>query len=468
MRGVFTQANAQTRVNIVVLGLFLSIAILFGGASRADVLSLPLVRFAAIATIVIAALQLKSGQLRQIRLPLAFLAAIALVIGAQLIPLPPDWWAALPGHARFADNLASAGIAPGWRPVSLTPDLTLNSLLAVLPPLAVILASVMISRSHHARLLVPLLLIGIVISALLGLLQVSGGYPYFYRITNADSAVGFFANRNHLALFIAIALPLVACWAAMPHANPAYRRMRFWILLCVPAAVFPLLLVTGSRAGLIIAVVGLLTMAGFKDPSAGTHAPTEYRRGWRIWAIPVVVGLGAVLSVVFMSRGLALQRLLGGESGGERMENLPQYLHMVRDFFPLGSGMGSFDPLYRSYEPISSITPEYLNQAHNDIVQIAIEAGAPAILLLVLFLGWFAARSWRLWSRRIESTDALLGRAGSVIVLLILLSSFVDYPLRTPVIGAMMALACYWMTPALRTRAGEHPNGGVGTPAGIG
>lgn len=468
MRGVFMQADDRARVNIVVFGLLLSIAILFGGASRAEVPSLPVVRLAAIVAIVIAMLQLQADQLRRIRLPLAFLAAIALVIGVQLIPLPPDWWSALPGHARFADSLATAGIAPAWRPLSLTPDLTLNSLLAVLPPLAVVLAAALIQPAHHAQLVVPLLLIGIVVSALLGLVQVSGGSPYFYKITNATSAVGFFANRNHLALFIAIALPLVACWAALPHADPAYRRMRFWIFLCVAAAVFPLLLITGSRAGLIIAVVALLTMPGFKDPAARTHAPTERRGRWRIWAIPVVVGLGAVLSILLMSRGVALQRLLGGESSGARMENLPQYLAMARDFFPFGSGMGSFDPMYRSYEPIASITHEYLNHAHNDIVQIVIEAGAPALLLLVLFLGWFAVRSWRLWSRRVDSTAALLGRTGSVIILLILLSSFVDYPLRTPVIGAVMALACYWMLPDSRTRASEHRSGRVGTPAGIG
>ncbi len=468
MRGVFTQANKRTRLNILVLGGFLSIAILFGGASRADVSSLPIVRLAAIATVVFAMLQLQSGQLRQIRLPLAFLAAIALVIGAQLIPLPPDWWAALPGHARFADNLALAGVAPGWRPLSLTPDLTLNSLLAVLPPLAVLLAAPLLHRALHAQLVVPLLLIGIVVSALIGLVQVSGGSPYFYKITNATSAVGFFANRNHLALFIAMALPLVACWAAMPHADAAYRRMRFWIFLCVAAAVFPLLLITGSRAGLIIAVVAFLTMAGFKDPAAGAHAPTEHRGRWRIWIIPVAVGLGAVLSIVLLSRGVALQRLVGGESSGLRLANLPQYFDMARDFFPFGSGMGSFDPIYRSYEPLASITHEYLNHAHNDIVQIVIEAGAPAVLLLTAFLGWFAVRSWRLWSRRVDSTAALLGRAGSVIILLILLSSFVDYPVRTPVIEAMLALACYWLLPEARNRGGEQPNGRVGTPAGIG
>lgn len=466
MRSAFAQAGVRARVNIIVLVLFLSIAIVFGGASRADVMSLPIVRLASIVVIVIAAIQLDRDQLRQIRLPLVFLAASATIFIVQLIPLPPDWWAALPGRGRFAEALASAGISPSWRPASLTPDLTLNSLLAVLPPLAVVLVLGTIDRPLH-RLLVPMLLIGIVISALVGILQVSGGGPYFYSVTNEGSAVGFFANRNHLALFIAIALPLVACWAALPHPDHAYRRMRFWLFLCVAAAVFPLLLITGSRAGLIIALIGALTMAGFKDPSAGSGGPREKRMRWRIWAIPVVVGIAAVSSVVLMSRGLALQRILGDEFSERRVDNLPQYITMARDFFPVGSGMGSFDPIYRAYEPTAAVTTQYWNQAHNDFAQIAIEAGAPAILLLLLFLGWLTARSWSLWSRRILSSTDLLGRAGSVIVLLILVSSFVDYPLRTPAMEAVLALACCWMLPDPRRRASNHAKDRVGTMAGL-
>ena len=467
MRTAFAQADVRTRGNIILLGLFLSIAIVFGGASRADVMSLPIVRLASIVAIVIAAMQLDGDQLRQIRLPLVFLGAIAAIIIVQLIPLPPDWWAALPGRARFAEALASAGISPGWRPASLTPDLSLNSLLAVLPPLAVVMVLGTIDRRLHS-LFVPMLLVGIVVSALVGILQVSGGGPYFYSVTNEGSAVGFFANRNHSALFIAIALPLVACWAALPHPDHAYRRMRFWLFLCVAAAVFPLLLITGSRAGLIIALIGAVAMVGFKDPSAGSGGPGEKRRRWRIWAIPVVVGIAAVSSVVLMSRGLALQRILGEEYSEQRVDNLPQYISMIRDFFPFGSGMGSFDSVYRSYEPTASLTTSYLNQAHNDIAQIAIEAGLPAILLVLLFLGWLTARSWRLWSRRILSSTDLLGRAGSTIVLLVLVSSFVDYPLRTPSMEAVLALACCWMLPDPRRRASKAANDGVGTLAGFG
>lgn len=462
MRGIFTQASVRTRLNVIVLGLFLSIAIVFGGASRADVMSLPIVRLASIVTIVIAAMQLNRDQLHQIWPPLAFLAAIAALIIAQLVPLPPDWWAALPGRARFAQGLASAGIAPSWRPASLTPDLSLNSLLAVLPPLAAVMMLGAVDRPLHT-LLVPLLLLGVVISALLGLLQVSSGGPYFYNVTNEGSAVGFFANRNHLALFIALALPLAACWAALPHSDHAYRRMRFWLFLCMVAAVFPLLLITGSRAGLIVALVGVLMMVGLNYRTARGDSATENRKRWRIWAIPVSVGVAAVFFVLLMSRGVALQRLLDGKAGEERVNNLPQYFTMVHDFFPFGSGLGSFDPIYRSYEPTLSISAQYLNHAHNDIVQIAIEAGAPALLLLILFLGWFAFRGWRVWSRRIESSTHLLGRGGSVIVLLILLSSVVDYPLRTPAMAAVMAIACCWMLPNLRTSAGKRPNEKVGT-----
>jgi O-antigen ligase len=228
--------------------------------------------------------------------------------------------------------------------------------------------------------------------------------------------------------------------------------MRFWSSLCIAAAVFPLLLVAGSRAGLIIAVVGIIMMVSLNRRS-GTDSVATFRQRWRIWAIPMAVGAAAILSVLLMSRGLALQRLLDGDHADDRIGYLPQYLTMIKDFFPFGSGMGSFDPIYRSYEPTSLIMNEYLNHAHNDIVEIAIEAGAPAILLLFVFLGWFAIRALRLWKRRVESSADILGRAGSAMGLMILLSSFVDYPLRTPAMAAMMALACCWMLPSARKRA---------------
>ena len=54
------------------------------------------------------------------------------------------------------------------------------------------------------------------ISVVLGVLQVTGGDGswYFYRITNLGVAVGAFANGNHFATLLLVAIPALAAVAA--------------------------------------------------------------------------------------------------------------------------------------------------------------------------------------------------------------------------------------------------------------
>src|SRR5947199_27829 len=65
---------------------------------------------------------------------LILLAGLA-VVAVQLVPLPPSLWA----HglrARIADSYALLGQPVPWLPISLTPYSTLNSVLGVIPPVA--------------------------------------------------------------------------------------------------------------------------------------------------------------------------------------------------------------------------------------------------------------------------------------------------------------------------------------------
>ena len=50
--------------------------------------------------------------------------AIVLVPVAQLVPLPPEFWTRLPQYAAPHESLQAAGIAPGWRPLSLNGETT--------------------------------------------------------------------------------------------------------------------------------------------------------------------------------------------------------------------------------------------------------------------------------------------------------------------------------------------------------
>jgi O-antigen ligase len=447
MLALLTRAPTRMRVNFTIVCLFLAATMIFGGASRSDVQSLPVVRLTAIAMIAIAAMQIDREQWMMIRVRLFFLLAIAAVVAVQLIPLPPQTWASLPGRSLYLEAMTAAGVDDVWRPLSLTPDLTLNTLLAVLPPLATILALGTIDRAFD-RLFVPLLLIVIAVNAVVGLLQVASNGLYFYSITNEGAAVGFFSNRNHFAVMLAIGFPCLACWAALPHPDPAFRRLRRWLALCAAAAIFPILLATGSRAGLILGVIAALISIGLALGSRRVQAggaPRPRRRISLLALLPFAVGVVAILATIMLSRDAALHRLLEGSEVEHRAQFLPIYVQMVRDFFPVGSGFGSFDSVFRAYEPASSMIAEYLNHAHNDLAQILIEGGLPAGILLVTFLFWFVVRSVGLWFHGIRTPADLIGRTGSAVVLLLLLSSLVDYPLRTPWMAALMAIACGWM-----------------------
>jgi O-antigen ligase len=471
MLALLSRAPTRMRVNFTIVCLFLAATMIFGGASRPDVQSLPIVRLTAIAMIAIAAMQLDREQWMTIRFRLFFLLAIAAVVAVQLIPLPPQTWASLPGRSLYLPALTAAGLGDGWRPLSLTPDLTWNTLLAVLPPLATILALATIDRAFD-RLFVPLLLIAIGVNAVVGLLQVASNGLYFYSVTNEGAAVGFFSNRNHFAVLLAIGFPCLACWAALPHPDPAFRRLRRWLALCAAAAIFPILLTTGSRAGLVLGVIAALISIGIVVGSRRVQAdgtPRPRRRISLLALLPFAVGVIAILATIMLSRDAALHRLLEGTEAEHRTQFLPIYVTMVRDFFPVGSGFGSFDSVFRAYEPASSMISEYLNHAHNDLAQILIEGGLPAAILLGSFLFWFLLRSFGLWFRSIRSPADLIGRTGSAVVLLLLLSSLVDYPLRTPWMAALMAIACCWMSARQNPPSGGKivEKDGVGSDSGL-
>ena len=101
-------------------------------------------------------------------------AATALLIVAQLVPLPPALWTALPGRGFVADGLSLLGERPGWMSLSLTPDRSGSSLFSLLVPIAVIVAMVR-TQAFRAPWLAAALLAATFAGAALGIAQVGAG-----------------------------------------------------------------------------------------------------------------------------------------------------------------------------------------------------------------------------------------------------------------------------------------------------
>jgi hypothetical protein len=451
------QVFAGTRVeraSFIALLAFLFLCLLGGGGSRADIWSLLYVRPAAIVTIAfLIAIGAAGGALRYRTLTF-LLVALAGTIAIQLIPMPGSWALALPGRETYRAFADAAGLTGGWRPISLTPDLTWNSLLSLLPAAAALIGLAAV-RPDQRQFLLYLLVGAICLSAALGLLQLAsraGGRAYLYAVTSYGFPTGFFANRNHHALFLAAALPMLRAWTLLPAASREQLRARQWIASAVGLFLVGMILVTGSRAGVFLGLLGVLSALSLDLGRTRRHEGKRARYlRYGLWAAPfVLVGM-----FVALGRGVAIDRFASmAEHGGElRLENLPIVWQMTRDFFPVGSGFGSFDPVFRGYETDAALGPFYFNHAHNDVLELVLTGGLPAALVALAFVAWFAVALVRIYrpSTRVTGT-VVFGRVGAAMIAMLLAHSLVDYPLRIPILTCLMVVACIWMADAARDR----------------
>ncbi|MGN6497589.1 MAG: O-antigen ligase family protein, partial [Tsuneonella sp.] len=251
--------------------------------------------------------------------------------------------------------------------------------------------------------------------------------------------------------FLASLIPLLVYVAL--RAQAANGRATFALVgsIGLAAFIFPLILVNGSRAG-----AGAAVGAHFSSAFLWWHLQARrgkvarQGRGLKRWLGPLLLGMAALLGVLtwWLSRSLAIQRLAGGSLAEElRIKALPYALDMIGSYFPVGSGFGSFDLAYKVIEPSSLLMPEFLNQAHNDLLQLLIEGGAPAAAIVAVALGWFAVagfRSWRVFSA-VTDPEALsdAGVFAWLSLAVLLGGSLVDYPLRTPSLMVVaVLLAC--------------------------
>jgi len=429
------------RSRYYILASFIGLVFLMGGASRPDVLSLLLLRPLSILVLGFALWAYSRAKLRPDAL-LIMLSCFLLLHIAQLIPLPRSMWAALPQRHVFASIGRAVGMHDIARPLTLSPATTLNSLFSLATPLAVALLLATLHPADRRRVLRGLLLLTAA-SGVVGMLQIAGGVGndfYLYQVTNDDSAVGLFANRNHQALFLACSIAL-AIWSIrlrlpLPHHISALAGCVFDIALIAVSVV--LLMQIGSRAGLIFGACALgcgTVLMLWTIPGKPGRRHSGRRGAARFWLVSAAAGLfllGLIGFTVAMSRDASLQRFFSLAPGDEiRGNTLPVLLSMARAYFPFGSGFGTFSSAYKAVEPAALLSPLYLNEAHNDFIQLVIEGGAAAAILLVAFLVWVVRivvkANVRAWRGRSLAAPIL-----TLMVLFFAASSGVDYPLRVP------------------------------------
>jgi hypothetical protein len=446
---------------LALLAAFVLSCAVFGGSSRPDNATMLIVRPLAVLyiTVILALPRIRYWQ--GLVWPMALLGAFGAVIAIQLIPLPPSAWTVLPGHARFTEAALALGRPQPWRPISVSPDMTLNALLALLIPLAVLVGAAGIEPRQRTRL-IPVLLIAMIVSALFGIAQMAGSASsplYLYRYTNRDLPVGLFANRNHQAVFLAMAFPLLRAWTVLPSKIFADPRLRGWLAGACALLMLPVVLASGSRSGLVLTLVAVCATSVIAPWDLGSilspvdkrskHADAQrtIRRRRLLVAAVITTVVLVTASVVFFGRALSITRIgqLDQAEADLRIRFLPIVWSITRDFFPFGTGFGTFDPMFRLYEPFWALKPTFFNRAHNDFLELLMTGGLPALLVLITLIGFIVSRLRDVVGAGWRHRSTVTTKVGIALIMLAFAASLTDYPLRTPGMSMVFALAMVWL-----------------------
>jgi O-antigen ligase len=459
------QTGKKPSLKFWILALFLVLLFATGGASRIDVQSLIILRPLTIVFCVIACFSLRIEHWAGRKWLLVSVIAMFCLALLHLVPLPPSFWQSLAGREELVVAEKLVGLKDVWRPLTLTPMNGWHALASLFVPLTVILFGVQLNREDLFRLL-PLLIGLAALSGLIGLLQAIGdpqGPLYFYRMTNNGTAVGFFANRNHAATLLACLFPMLSIYASTAKGDPNEINFRKLLASSIAIIVVPLILVTGSRSGLIIALIGIVA-AGilYRRPE---NVGVVKRTGKTLINITPILFALVVICLAFLtfffSQAKAIDRLFDQSAADDmRTDYWSISLDLFWKYFPFGSGSGSFVEAYKINEPTYMLNANYLNHAHNDWIETAVTFGFPGVAALVITIVGFALRAYQLWRRQNGNIRAVAyGRLASVTIFMIAIASLSDYPLRTPIMLGVFAVFALWLTEAdrkLQPSAARH------------
>lgn len=255
--------------------------------------------------------------------------------------------------------------------------------------------------------------------ALFGIAQHLTGNGKLYWVRQPAEAVhifGPYASRNNFAGMIELLLPFAVVAASS-------RRLEDWRrALCAFAALLMAasIILSTSRGGMLSMTAELILL--------GTVIGMSQRK-WTS-ALPVIgVAVAAVIAVVLIGSAQVTDRLqyLGDPW---RVMIFKDSLAIIRDFPLFGTGLGTFPLVYPQYRSFS--TNIFVNEAHNDVLQLTVELGIIGLGLVLAFLAVLFRKSFTRalgWNEHFGGITSLAALGG---IAAILVHSFVDFNLQIP------------------------------------
>lgn len=397
-----------------------------------------------LAVILLLLLALKPASLA--KLPISYrvlLSAILLLPTLYLIPLPFALWAQLPGRADYAAaaHALLQQIDGAYFAASMDAALSQYAWLALLPAIAVFLFAVQATARQYQRIAVVFLILA-ALQALLGLMQYSAANTSLLRLgwESGGRAIGTYASRDHLAGLLEMALPIgLAMFLAAigktglvqtlangrdPSGNQRLGRRIYAVFGygMLTLVIFLGLIFTQSRAGVALSMlIVFVAMFSYSFRLGGLNS-----YGVLGSLVSIAIGLALMVGLVPV-----LNRFAVDPMQDSRWSIFTSSWELIKAYFPVGSGFGTYGEVYQRFHA-ADLHGAFIHNAHNDYLELLVEGGAAAAVLLCWFLYLYGRQWWAIFKKRHWDVASIVQAAAGIGVFALLLHSFVDFNLHIP------------------------------------
>jgi O-antigen ligase len=263
----------------------------------------------------------------------------------------------------------------------------------------------------------------------------NGKIYWLLTAQQGGSIYGPYVNRNHYAGLMEMLLPFPMVLAATQFTNGSRKMVVAGIAALMAASIF----LSGSRGGMIAFAAEIVVLAILL-----------VRKRDGSWKQPLMLGMFLALVVIFLvwlGGNEVTRRLISIHSeareeinGGVRLSIDRDCLRMLIKRPILGWGLGTFPIVYPEFR--SFYTTFFVNQAHNDYLQLLVETGLVGFSIAI----WFLVVMFRQASGKLKNWTETASGALTVSALLgcigILVHSFLDFNLQIPANAALFYVLC--------------------------
>jgi O-antigen ligase len=156
--------------------------------------------------------------------------------------------------------------------------------------------------------------------------------------------------------------------------------------------------------------------------------------------VPLII-LALSLAFWLLAGSTAISRVAArfAEFDTERSDIWQAAVFVLKEYWPVGFGMGGFEPAIIPAEQLDYLTFQIPNRAHNEYLEIGIEAGTFGYLIILIAAGILTRMAFSAWRLHASMRRHVIFSVG--VLLLVALHSAVDYPLRSMAISCLAGVA---------------------------